>query len=1036
MALVALLEDQPLIPIVPWSVYLNTITYIIYSQYFSPLNLPANGYAINNWTLCNIPLQSGPPLTNATGVIVATLLMSYVADNGINATAPYLKFWLDLYNSAFPRCGGAPVPATAACFPLVAIPVTPPSFPGLAPGVNASVVGDPSSICTWEAVAWTNYTYPSTGPCTCNCAVNASVLYSVATPPCCLLQCDPPPPMLVGARPDQCLAPMNCAAYGIELDNATQITTTLGVWLGQLATIAPITNSTPPFPLVDTGPGLLGQYVLAAMLSLYYQQRYRPGQYIYARTVTDGLLSPNCFAPAGGFVSPAEMSLARNLWSGMQIDVVLRVINRLWLGSAMYPAWNCVDMFTPGSADQTMCQRLFGFVTFRDTQSNGGGGNSNYALNSSVYLEPFLQSYLNYQTNCTAQNTCFFTSTFNAQGFVQFEPSLSIANFNFTNPEFYSLVTPPIADQQPCRDTLDCFGTLACGMSLRALNIQADTFLLPGIGQLLLAIPIVISSLAGAFNNAAHQDTSGPQWSSFFGNSIWGVLQDVLEQEFNVACSTVRPPPTPPPYLTPIPPQILDLATFLDCVGCAIAGNIVGNALCLNTIFINLQGPMVLLQTVGDALISFVVDTIEFLFTFFGDVFSGNASGAGTAFTTYITQTVTTVLVPIAKGSSRPPPLVFLSPPHPAHLPGLTNFLFGSICLCVVVNIIPGIGCKNLPSCPGGKKRAATDATNGDTWFMYQTFAPEWPGTPFAWPPGSACAHAMAQFERIGADHLSETQADEAAFCLAQIVLWNMSALAHASSYVPISPASDKTNAQFDPCTYLMKDLVQRPGSWASFPVLDRAKALECIQGRGSVYGWKQAAGGKLDWMPDTLITHAANPFMWLPTIHAIQTGWTVASERINDVYYTDAVLQSGEHQANLHRTHGPGRVALLRMTLDTGSVPVTHEYTNAVLGALHPGYTDAFRTQVTGAAELFQTLYAGVGSGLVLPVMDHVEQSIRTTPPVLSSIRLPNGTILPTPYTAAALDELGGNPNVDPVSVAYTNTHRLVGAEESRPFP
>ncbi len=946
---------------------IQIITYIFYAQAAYP---PANYQQL---VYCNIPQFYGSfPVGANTSQAYMFLeqLLTFASVYEWEITSEFLRQFLVLYNSAHAQCDAAPASDASLCFHAVRSPTTP--QPPLDPPASLPNPGDPATICTFTAQQYLTLSDPMSDFCG-DCSEPYPGYFYEQGNYTCTLACTPGAlPELLGARGDQCLTAAGCTNFASEVDSN----------LIRGAAYFSALNSTPWLPIgrnyppesIDTNPGALYSDLLAAIYNLRFQHYYRPGQYIYMRTVGDSLFPTSCL----------ENPLARLVFNGQSMDVIVDVINRLWIGNSNAPRY-CEYLFRSGSARFTLCN----LITTQMTPWFLNGTTASYSTNSTLYILPVLRAFNQWQNNCTLNPECFITTPFNVDDIRPDQPgSSSLAGpVNFTNPQYYSLTVPTTATikaMTPCPNTLQCWAGVTCEA-----------------GRLLVFPFVVVSEVLNQTNT--YLITTSPQlWQ--LGRSIWDMLENVTIK-FYLLVSTL----------------VLNLLTWLDCVICALAGNVPYDSnnpntwACSASLFSIFKPMIVILQEVVVPLISLAIDTVELAVNVVYYFFAGPARWG---------DLVLAIITYLGKFSAIMLQLVG----------ALFSMFFGAICGCTFWNLIVSnaIPCTQQCYCPGGcsgKKRAAMESL--EPWtaaYMFQTFAPDWPDGPLyaSMPtlPADACDSRLsgyaARVRAQGVRALTETEADEVAFCLGRRVLVNNG----TSSYTE--------SLQFDECAYLLRDAARTPSlQWADLTGPARAQLLRCIQTRGAVYGLKRGAQGLMEWLPDSFLTMAANPIAtWIPMISLTTDALRAQSERYNDATYTNAVINSHEYETQLHHRFGPARVALLRRARTTGEVGSVADYTHSILAGAaaenkrRSTYNDggAYVHRVTSLAELMTGLRRVASSTFLgetlMPVLDDFSASM---PPTHGT----SGAKVAT-TTAYLRESFGGDMTDDNATTDEQSTHTL----------
>jgi len=941
--------------------FIEIITYIYYGQADIPDTADFTGFLL----ACNLPplygWRSPGGLIPYPAYSWGQELNGWLVQYGFADTARVLMQYLAVYNSANANCDDtSPVPSVNYCFSPVRIPTrtappepAPPALPN---------PGEPASICTFLPSRYEVLD----GGASCNCSQPAGYYYSVGNSPC-LLFCDPPFPITLGARRDFCLTPAACGNFAQEISNITSSNANLGILSPNAP--QPLTANA-PFNNPDFRPGTLIVQLYTAILNLHYQTVYRPGQYLYVRPLTDQQL----FVPCLGL----DVASYR-VFEGTAMSVVLDVINTLWLGNDNAPR-NCYYLFPHGSPSFELCGRMMGYFT----QWIDAGINLPFNTNTSNFIIPLLSSFNHWQLNCSINTSCFVASTFNPASKSISTPGAMSTVLNFTNPVFYTLGVTPIAQLQPCGGMIPCFTRATCS------DIRVFTGLLSIVSGIITQINAQIHSNQGI-------------WS--LGQNIWQIISTGLNQELGPALSA-----------------ILDNLSLLDCTICAIDGNQPFNVAdpltwpCAAVLFSFAQPIAVLFDNVAETLIGLWVESVEFAVNILYYFLSFQVGAFVKAIINYIVDVFGNFIIPF--------------------LEGLVEWAFQELCGCGIWNTFIGSSCVDAPGCGGGKRRwlSQWDSAPVRARYLYQIFASDWPNPArYVWNATSACATPMAGYATHPLN-LTENEANEVAYCLARVVLyWNVT----SHYFSPIAGGMQF----FDECAYVMQ---QTPDTtpFSTLTPRERAQMLSCIQSQGTVYGVKQASNGFFDWLPDTVISHVANPFAtWIPLVQLGVDSYRVTKERLNDMSYTDAVLNSPEYATAVAGAYGSQRLALLQLAR-SGFIAPTDDYTTAVLNgdsanfnrrrSLDTPVDSIYMARVSSLAETMGVLQQGFAQRFLPQVIAQARDSMTATaPPVYAArVRADTGLRVTTATTDAFINETFNSAGpVDMERRMYTIRGRTVSA-------
>ena len=237
-------------------------------------------------------------------------------------------------------------------------------------------------------------------------------------------------------------------------------------------------------------------------------------------------------------------------------------------------------------------------------------------------------------------------------------------------------------------------------------------------------------------------------------------------------------------------------------------------------------------------------------------------------------------------------------------LEAIGGFLIGLFCLCNVWNFFFGkstFTCTNPAYCPGGsssKRALGIPDWPSDITYLYQYYAPDWPSPDSyagSWPPAHPCTTRMPTLATEALNMaLSPAGANEAAYCLGMVLLWNESA---APGYA------------FDPCDTLMASYWTGNMAWSAMTTGEQTQVLACINDRAHVGGLKRAAGGMLDFLPTNIAaTSSGGTVMLTNAIGLAYDGFTayhIQQQRSRDQTYPTYVLASPNYQGSLMNTYG-----------------------------------------------------------------------------------------------------------------------------------
>jgi hypothetical protein len=455
---------------------------------------------------------------------------------------------------------------------------------------------------------------------------------------------------------------------------------------------------------------------------------------------------------------------------------------------------------------------------------------------------------------------------------------------DFVPAQFATLpINVPLTSLGPCTSFALCLETTGCGAAT-ILNAVTD-------------VPIsVIQGINAAIRNGAGV------WT--LGTDPWTMMTTILTS-FVTGTATI----------------LIELFSLLDCLICAISGNVSNIYICGNGLFNTFQPLIILFANISYAIINFIVATERFFVMGLGDLFSGNSQGFINEFNTWLGSLWTYVIQPIVHA--------------------IVGYVLGLICVCQPFwNILVGHNnewtCTNNNACSGGfeilkqGKRAAAGAldqaflpdnftlpdTQGAGHWLYQLFAADWPANMTSaqiWPANTPCLREMQALEPSAPDGLTDAQADLAAYCLGQAIIFDP---ARRADYLSAGSALAQT---MDTCTATMLPL-QWAADYVTMAPATQKVAQDCISERAYVVGAKRASGGYLDWLGDDTLTGGIGGVIThvMPLMADVSSAQLAVSQQNVDALHGGNPV----FQQTLNETWGPDRAALASQqgTADLGS--------------------------------------------------------------------------------------------------------------------
>ena len=855
---------------------------------------------------------------------------------------------------------------------------------------------DPLELCTWSSDVWKGQypVDPYNLPAWCDCShqnygyLNDGDFYTVGV---CALYCDPPPtPFTLGRQPEDCLVPSCHDVTYVSFFNRVDITSFLEY-----------TPYNPLLPAVPTlFPGFIGpkgsifiNELLTAALNVHYAARYRPNLKVYFRTVDDPLMTIDCF--------PRQQD--RELFGGMRWDVAVDLVNRTFFGGWGYGT--CEQIYRYDDIAYASCSRFikrfprYQLGRFNDTlngwlPSTPTAELARWAQNATDVLTPMLQLINTFRPKCgddpfTPGHECLVVSEFNGD-LVNGGPEVDARlvtdpddflppAVSFVGPQYDRLVDYTVPTLVPCSSTISCGEQTLC--------TAARFFVVPLvlISEIIDQLNLVIATGTGT-------------WT--LGTGFWEILKKTLNTLWIRASAA-----------------FLSALSSLDCIACAISGNVVGSDLCSAPLFGFFKPIFGALYDIGIAVINTFVDLLRSVVLIVAYFFTGNWDALVLTLIDLVITIFVGLIVPLLKA-------VF-------------SLVLSFICVCNPWNALAGpttFYCENANYCPD-KKRSLDDfgaqfttaaeslrrqASGAFTapliQHLYEVFAGDWPANSarYSWPSASPCNTSMPALAPLAPQGLARDQALEAAFCLGLVVLFPNA----ATPLEPDAPSAYLSNTlKYDPCDRLAERIVRDNLGFADLTIETEARALQCISDRGSIHGLKQEAlDGALDWVEPSSFSSPAAAFMTAirATLEFGQAGEAV-QERDRDAAYAPEMLQTPEYRSSLSVAfESEARLALANATAVNATVPSVEAYVDA----LDPNVQAASRkrTPLTGeaakkniriksVARLFTTIKEQVLPAIPATVIEVIDRQTASLPVLYTVTQDEELGTLNTASTQAILD-------------------------------
>lgn len=759
----------------------------------------------------------------------------------------------------------------------------------------------------------------------CDCSL-PDMFYALGDPVC-LRICDPPSyPLLVGAVRAACLVPGACDAVGQNFLDDTALTTALNAPVSGLDNY--LTNVACTLQN-QTTPEFFRSY-LTAFLNVYYMRRYNPDRLLYFRTLDDPLFDRTCIAN----------DTYRSLWSGVNVELFLLVVNATYFGDASLLNNTCAATYRLNSAEWNACQLLL--AAYPNRVGTAWGAQMREGI------RPILDLLQLFHPNCTTPSTfrCFVFSTYQTS---QIGTSLPGSIF-VPGPEFLPALQFTVAqwDVLPpteldnitiCGSTIKCYANTGCA-----------------VGRFLI-VPFQIVSAVINQLNAVISGGSG-QWT--LGNTFFDIVKTVLILLVQRSLGAA-----------------LSLLNSIDCTMCAIVGNRVGQTLCKSPLYKLFQRIFALVQALATLIIGFAVDTLNFILFFFYYLFGADFAALVAHLFWYL-GVVLSLFIKL-------PEILFA-------------FILGSVCLCKPFLTLFGWppGCRNAGICNTKKRALAADSVFGGE-LGYQIFAADWPANPYGWPaPGDWCAARMPVLASRVVGGLSENEQEETMYCLSRAVL-----LPRISSAAPLAGGQVDSCARVlkgmdaQPTrAFIDFDVATQALALECIGKYGLVYAAKQHTADGVADWMPDHALATLD---NPLVS-------WMPMAISGVQGLTAQTERTRDGTYGPEILASDEYLGRLQQVYGSARVALARRTLHDGTPPPLSDYVAALYPTIATSKRAAVpsttQAQILGGSQLAETLKQNVATELWPAVLRSFDEQLASLPPVLALAA--NGE--PTVTTAAQL--------------------------------
>lgn len=554
-----------------------------------------------------------------------------------------------------------------------------------------------------------------------------------------------------------------------------------------------------------------------------------PGQAVFVRGLSDPLFSTT---------SCISNTVDRQFLAGRLMDDIVRLIEVMHYAD-LNDNRDCLAHFSSNTTIFSVC--TFWVMSYGLQQPPQLTGL--YPANTSLHFLPILQLFNSfappYANSSVTGNSCFVTgsvltgdqlnfwyahahihtlqnyllpcrSNLNNLNNVTINPALP--PLDFVSVLFKTLPNENVATITPCGSTIECLDFTFCSAALV-------------LGSPFILVSNVLLDLHNAVADGSSAWTLGTDFWSIVGNVLITITQNLGA-------------------------FVLDALSSLDCFLCAIGGNDRSSPLCTNPLFNVFQPIVVLLQSSLALIINFAVMTAQLIVNVIYYFFTAQFAQLFEAIFTWFLNFFLDLIVPLIES--------------------IIVFIFGAICSCGFWKLFFSdiATCTNMQYC-GGKKRSLADmafdilatSTAGSQW-QYQMFAPDWPALDSyasAWPVSQPCHTRMEELAPLAPTQLTQAQANEAAYCLGAVLLYNISGSQPATVAAP-------TLYGLDACEQLMRELWIEQRAFSAMSSVERAAVTSCINDRAIMGGIRRSANGHADWLPVTLLSTSGGG-------HALVTG-------------------------------------------------------------------------------------------------------------------------------------------------------------------
>jgi hypothetical protein len=898
-----------------------------------------------------------------------------------NMTMDVMIEVLRLYNNAAPHC----VPANApngenTCFQAIRIPA--PAAPAPTPEV-----GVPNRTLATETIRNNMpYAWSELPLAPCDCTTNASIQahynnYVNAAQtnfyvPC-MLECFGPPfPLLLGQRKDQCYVGGFCEDHvAQEISNLATLRSLMAYGDPSIGTFVRSDNVDNVIGLTDR---VLRAHFAAARLNWHLSLRLFPSKYLFVRYLTDPAFDvDSCFRVG-------DRNFLESI-AGQRVDIVVDVLEKVFFLTAAAEPYvktpQCSSLFPEASRQFGICAALKSRLP-------------EATITSDAYLAALMSSFLA-QYNSYYGGPLPASFTFDGFNFIDSKKCFVIAasagvlqlpetQIEWISPRYATIPIVTPSDLRPCSGISGCTEDLGCTVG-------------QFVGNILNIVVDILNQLSKTVK------TGGGSWA--YGTDFFQALKSLLiTAGGDVAVFVIR------------------LLSEADCFICAVGGNVIGSDACNNGLFRTFKDIFVTLNEILTAVVSLAVDLLHFIIFFFYYLFSGKLDELGALIVWMFQSVFYNFIVPIGKA--------------------IIGFFLKVLGLCTWVKLITSeISCPSTSGYGAPKatrKRAALGIQayfpsehfvvpeSADGHWLYQFFAPDWPAlTPPAttiWPDAAdPCTNRMTVLAARAPDLLTDDEADEAAYCLGQALIFDP--VRRLSYYFQASP----TSMTMDTCTTPMTTLRMSHRPYASLSASDQQMALSCIRDRAVVHGMKRASGGALDFFADDLLAGGMTGFVAhvLPNVEDWLKAESAVTQRARDGLYPEAVRASADYTAALDLAYGPDRAALALLPPNDTTVA---DYVDALLNVsstlkkrgVLSDLQSAQRERLAGLARTLEAMRDSKYVGFTESLKMHLS-------PLLDTMQPPVYTYETTAESTTAAATSGQNETIETVADLNTAAGRAV---------